>query len=643
MDVSIVTTAAELAGLREEWERLEGRPETPYYVGHRFVSAWWHSAENVPGFRLHVVTVRHEGRLVGVGPFSIRPEERAGRAVQVVRWASHGDYLSVLHADETGPAGGSLPRPESITRLILEQLDDLLASGEIASVHLTGIPSESLFAWHVRKSQEHHQHLAFLIENPYIDLTAGHSLPSHTKKYRNKVLREHDLTFAVFRGNEHGILERLAAVHIAEKELLVNERGREERHSLYEDPQRLAHIRNVFEDTDDAVTFAFVEGSDVTKGAIAAYRTVFRHGERLLSWNSAYLPTYEPYRMGKVLQLQILEHLETAEHRLGAITEFDLGAGKYPWKFEWTPLQRPTYRLLMKPPVQERTQPRPAAKKAEPKPAEPKHAEPKHADVKQVTSRVPDSATRRRALRRVARHLPDVVTEPARRIVRSRRDRRAPVTIWYVPHPDDETIFMGGSIAAQREGRNILVVLTEGEASEAIIGTNRKLDTPITREEMVAGRGRELAAAARQLGVAERDLLHAHLPDGAVTTPAVLEVIRRQAKRFPSAAHRTMSYHDGHPDHAAAGHALLEAHRTGIVSDAQFHLPVPEVIDDRATEVELDDRAVKTKLAALDEYCVWEPERGRYALGRRSVSELISYQRRTPQEMVHGPQLPPPQ
>lgn len=662
MDVTVITTSEELAALQPEWEELERAAGTPYYVTHRFVTAWWDGYREMDGYRLHVVTVRQNGRLVAIAPCSVRPEQRAGTDVRVLRWASHGDYLAVLYADGQD---GATAKPESLTRLVMEHLSRLVEDGTVASVHLTGIPSESLFAWHVRKSQDHHKHLAFLIENPYLDLRADYPVPSHTTKYRNKLLREHTLTFAVFHGAEHDILDRIAAVHVAEKEHLVAQ-GRSERHSLFEDEARVAHIRGVFEHTDDALTFAFVEGDDPTTGTVAAYRTVFNADGRLLSWNSAYLPTYEPYRMGKVLQLQILEHLETPEGKDLGATEFDFGAGKYPWKFEWTPTMRPTYRLLIKPteqkvPEQQATRATPAATPASTPATKAKGeatdtggnkantgtSKANKGKATDTTQRRPAPLTTRvkRRAKRVARtlapHLPSALVTPARGVLQARRDRTTPVVIWYVPHPDDETIFMGGSVASQRERRNILVLLTDGEGSQAIIGTNRRLDTEITVEEFVASRRRELSAAAGQLGVAERDIVRVGLPDGAVTSEDVLEVVRTQARRFPLAAHRTMSYLDVHGDHAAAGAGLREAHRQGIVQDAQFHLPVPQVIDERATWVRFDRPAVEAKLAALREYCVWEPEQGRYAIGRRSVSELIAHYRRRPDELVHGPDLEP--
>ena len=171
-------------------------------------------------------------------------------------------------------------------------------------------------------------------DSPYIDLRryaglddfVARSLPAKTRKYRNKLHRERPVTFRVFRGDEDDVLARIAAVHLAEKQHLVD-LGRQERHSLFEDPRRVAQVRAVF--ATDALTFGY-EDED---GTLVGYRTCWRQGRTLLSWNSAYLPAYEDYRIGKVLQLDILEHLFAT----GDTDVFDLGAGRYAWKFEWTP------------------------------------------------------------------------------------------------------------------------------------------------------------------------------------------------------------------------------------------------------------------------------------------------------------------
>ncbi|OLT45073.1 hypothetical protein BJF86_10555 [Serinicoccus sp. CNJ-927] len=648
IETSICRTTEDLAALREEWEALE-RPGESYYTSHRFVSAWWESYRHAPGYRLHVVLVRQEGQLVGVGPFAFRPEKREGQPVTVLRWASHGDYMAALHA-----RGDSVANPKTVSGLILDELQRVVDDDEAQVVQLTGIPSESDFAWHIRTSQQHHQRLAFLIENPWIDLREPYAVPSHARKYRGKLEREREVHLHTFAGDEHGILDRIAEVHRAEKNHLVEARGRSERHSLYDDDRRTEHIRQVFTTTDDALTFAYLDSDDPATGRVLGYRTVFRDGRRLLSWNSAYLPELERYRLGKVLQLAILEHV--TQHDLA--DEFDLGAGKYPWKFEWTPHQRPTYRYLLKPPRPAPAKTSGPARSGKPAAASGSSAtsakkpsaaaKPAAAPTSPTPGPTPAQAAAqsgprwRRAVRRGVRgaiaRMPEPAAQQAKRVARTRRLRRE-VSVWYVPHPDDESIFMGGSIAALPDHRHVLVLLTAGEGSQAIHSLRRRLGQDIGLEEFVAARDREFVAAVQRLGVDPRDVHRAGRPDGGLSEDAVLDVIRRHARRHPRAAHRTMSYLDPHTDHATAGRALRRAHREGLVRDAGFYLPVPQVVDERADRVTLSEAARAAKKAALAEYRLWDPEQGRYAIGRRSVSELVTYHHRTPDERVHGPDL----
>lgn len=224
-------------------------------------------------------------------------------------------------------------------------------------------------------------------------------------------------------------------------------------------------------------------------------------------------------------------------------------------------------------------------------------------------------------------------------MLRTRRRPRPPV-IWYAPHPDDETIFMGGSISLQRRRRNIVVVMTRGGASKAWDKINRYVAHPLDAEGFQRARQRELAAAAAALGVAAGDLLAFDLPDGGVDVDAARRIIRTMAARHPGAQHRTMSYLDPHPDHRACGEALRAAFRAGEVADCVFHLPA-FVSSEMGQPVRFDAAAVERKRAALREYEVWNPSRHRYALGAHSVGQLIRKHYNDPVERVHDASYEP--
>lgn len=121
------------------------------------------------------------------------------------------------------------------------------------------------------------------------------------------------------------------------------------------------------------------------------------------------------------------------------------------------------------------------------------------------------------------------------------------------PHPDDETIGVGGLIAAHREAgaRVVVVVLTDGALG--IPGERASAD-------YVALRERETRAAADALGGFELRFLR--FPDGGLAAAAgvdaaLAEVVRDTAPStiaFPSPF-------EVHPDHGAAAWATLSACR----------------------------------------------------------------------------------
>jgi N-acetylglucosamine malate deacetylase 2 len=120
-------------------------------------------------------------------------------------------------------------------------------------------------------------------------------------------------------------------------------------------------------------------------------------------------------------------------------------------------------------------------------------------------------------------------------------------------HPDDESFGLGGVIASlTRAGATAsLVCFTRGEAST--LGASP--DLPVRR-------GRELAAAAAELGI-ERVHLLDH-PDGRlseVPTAELVEALERHLDGVDAILTFDTSGVSGHPDHQAATRAALTAGR----------------------------------------------------------------------------------
>lgn len=631
METEIVRDGEGLDALREEWEELQAAdPEAPFYTSFGCVQAWWASYGRDEGHELLVVTARHNGELVGLAPLSYRPQERFGVPIKEVRFASHGDYLSFL----LSPA---VPAGTATTAL----LDAVFAQGEWDILNLTNIPASTAVSAALLRS-EHHQALTPLSENPYIDLRpypdfeafTADRLPAHTRKYRNKLLRETGARFRVVPGDEDGILDRMAALHRAERDYL-RDLGRKERHSLYDDERRMEHYRAVYAQPGSALTFLY----ETPAGELLGYRSCFVHRRTLLSWNSAYHPEAAGYRLGKVIQYDILEHA----YATGEVDVFDFGAGRYPWKFEWTDRSTLSYRFRHDRPALTAAAP-PVRLRSGPPPRQAAQVRADRVRAGQAAAAAVEVERQGRALRREARVQAPVPAARAAgvRAARTVLHRALPPVIYYVPHPDDEAIYMGASMWSERNRRTIVVALTRGGSSAVLGWINTRLGQDVSTEALERSRVADLRRSVAHLGVRATDVHLADLPDGRLTPDLVRPVVEDMARRHPRASHRTMSYLDPHPDHAAAGEAVRAAHADGVIGDCLFHVPVDLVDDSWGTPVTLSTAACDAKRAALAEYRVWDPYSERYAVGLLSVPDLIASQSVQPRERVHGPEIPPP-
>ncbi|UMB71641.1 PIG-L deacetylase family protein [Mycobacterium paraterrae] len=181
--------------------------------------------------------------------------------------------------------------------------------------------------------------------------------------------------------------------------------------------------------------------------------------------------------------------------------------------------------------------------------------------------------------------------------------RRCPGLTVVAPHPDDETLGLGATMAAlSAAGVDVQVVsVTDGESAYPD-------STPQQRKELKALRRKEVRRSARILGVAEPISLD--FPDGElaglehdIATRLASLLGSHPAGRWCAATWRG----DGHPDHETVGRAAAAAAaRTGA---ELVEYPVwmwhwaqpgdPAVPWSRARRISLTDRAIQAKHAAV--------------------------------------------
>lgn len=229
----------------------------------------------------------------------------------------------------------------------------------------------------------------------------------------------------------------------------------------------------------------------------------------------------------------------------------------------------------------------------------------------------------------------------------------API-VFYTPHQDDETLFMGQVIAHHAlAGREVHVVLcSNGFGSSTLAEINgtaadgnlwggyhypaREGYAPLTLEQYSEARTREMVAACAQLGV-PADRVHlgradapaassADLPS-TISTAWAAEVMESWAAHFAGlGGHYTMWWGDNHPDHANLGAALRSLHDQGAVGfgDTRW-LVKPEQASAAGASVyglpsNLSATVVQMARRAGWCYRAWQPAAGAFAIGYHSVS-----------------------
>lgn len=144
----------------------------------------------------------------------------------------------------------------------------------------------------------------------------------------------------------------------------------------------------------------------------------------------------------------------------------------------------------------------------------------------------------------------------------------APAVV-FAPHPDDETLGCGGTIALKRQaGADVRVVfLTDGERSH---------DRLVSSAELGALRRREATLAAAELDVPARNLEFCGFPDGALgaardrATAQIGEILRRHEPAQVFVPHLA----DGPVDHRATTEFVLDAVKRAGFPTRIYEYPV---------------------------------------------------------------------
>lgn len=215
--------------------------------------------------------------------------------------------------------------------------------------------------------------------------------------------------------------------------------------------------------------------------------------------------------------------------------------------------------------------------------------------------------------------------------------------IFYTPHQDDETLFMGQAVAHHAlAGRQVHVVCgSDGSTSRirnALNGTegnawwggfhypSREWYSTLSTTDFAEARDRELVAACGQLGVQPGNLhLEVGTRSSTLTVAQAEALIRRYDDLYPDAGHYTMWWGDHDPTHSALGTALrnLALADPGKFNDCRWMVRTDQIATSGSVQYTLPATSAATirQMArrAGWAYRSWAPQQGLYAIGYHSV------------------------
>ncbi len=341
MIYKIIGNIEEFVSLKEDWERIEKlSPATTYFSTFRYNYTWIKVNHEQPGLRLFLIAIYINNKVVGIAPLSIRNEKRRFYTCNVLEFFANGDYADFL-----------IDVSENIdpNKIIGEIFTAIIKSNNLwDEIGLTHISQYTLLA-HYLFTSRYNANLRYLIEVPFINFSKFDCfedyiktfLPKKIKQYINRFQREVDFKMIVTHEN---VVEQISKIHIAEKEYL-HSRGLIQRHSLFEDIHSNDFFNLLYTNNDNVITYLLLDAKN--NNEVICYYTGYVYNNVFYSYNTAYNPVYQKLAVGKIFNYLIFENNQR-EKRWDV---FDMGTGRYPWKFEWTDTFNLLYQLQLSKPL----------------------------------------------------------------------------------------------------------------------------------------------------------------------------------------------------------------------------------------------------------------------------------------------------
>lgn len=326
----IVTTTEEFYSLKDSWEKLQEQDvDVSYYSTFEYLYTWWNIYKKDTNKSLFIICIYNNEMLIGIAPFMIEKHRK-----MVIKWnelyfLGRGDFLGFILLKNFSV------KVNSIIKTIFNLLESNCKLYD--KVNLTYIKYNSSLAAFLLKNINFNSHFCYQIECPCIEYTNYNSyeefekkvIGASTKSYFNKFTREVKYNFKVINNkNDYNVYSKISELHIKEQQILIEKMGKLDRRSIYNDENYSEFVKNIFENNDKVITFIIED----LEGNIMIYATCYLYKGILHGWNTAYDTSYAKYNLGRIINIEISKYI--LKNKMADF--YDLGAGRYPWKFEWT-------------------------------------------------------------------------------------------------------------------------------------------------------------------------------------------------------------------------------------------------------------------------------------------------------------------
>ena len=212
---------------------------------------------------------------------------------------------------------------------------------------------------------------------------------------------------------------------------------------------------------------------------------------------------------------------------------------------------------------------------------------------------------------------------------------------YFSPHQDDELLNLGTAMCRDIDaGHEVFCVLcTDGGASGArrLIGNGGSCGWhegchcfPMDVPAFSAARDLEFTASCLAMGLPPDHIIIPadRAPDGKLTADHAAELMRKAVSGFPAEnieikTLAEVTWSQQNPDHTAVARAALRLREESACAAVEEYLetilfPPPEGTAVLATLTPTPAQRQRL-LNAASNYCLWQPDQGRYAVGNHSV------------------------